>query len=88
MAYQLHLSKKHMTKMIDEELEKRDVFELITTFINLSVNKADISDRRPTAGKPTSANELSFVITRHRTSSWAEDLAQFISIEERNRPCN
>ena len=68
---------------MDEEMLKKDVFELINTFINCSINKSELLSY-PRRIEKRKLENLSFVITRSKSSSWAEDLADFRSVEESN----
>lgn len=73
--------------MMDDELD------LIKNFIEYSINKTDtcfnqhepapqVASERPVGGK------LSFVITKNKSCSWAEDLHECRSVDERTRVYN
>lgn len=72
---------------MDEEMLKKDIVELINTFINRSINKTDLLDY-PRRIEKRRLENVSFLITRSKSSSWAEDLADLGSIEEKDRAFN
>lgn len=86
--------------MMDDELELDDALNLIRCFINYSLNKQGRCDNRQesvppailerpiTRKKPVTGGKLRFVITKSKSSSWVEDLADCVSIEERTRIYN
>lgn len=77
-----------MAESMDEDLTKKDVFELINTFINRSLAKPAAQCARRGTRQQVSVEGLSFVITRSNSFSWAEDLAHLVSLEERTRLYN
>jgi hypothetical protein len=47
-----------------------------------------IMERPVTSEKPVTSGRLCFVITKNKSSSWVEDLADCVSVEERSRIYN
>ncbi|KJS00353.1 MAG: hypothetical protein VR65_12595 [Desulfobulbaceae bacterium BRH_c16a] len=78
--------------VMDDELAWEDAVDLIKTYIESSVNEKFNPQKQDVATayneRPAPHRRLCFVITKNKTSSWAEDLADCVSFEERNRVFN
>lgn len=79
----------------DDEVVMEDVISLIGAFIDRSINDRFFNEPPepvPPAvvqrKKPVTAGRLCFVITRNKSSSWAEDLSEMGSLEKRTRVYN
>jgi hypothetical protein len=74
--------------MMDDDLE------LLRSFIEYSINQTDTCFNKQEPAPPVfterslTENKLSFVITKSKSCSWAEDLHECRSIAERTRVYN
>ena len=78
----------------DDYLEMEDSFDLITAFVDCTLAESFFCDSYIESAAPAKNEKLDsrrrfcFVITKNKSSSWAEDLADFTSIAVLNRVYN
>ena len=78
----------------DDYLGVDDPLDLVRAFIDCTLAKSFFCDsqQEPAApakvAKPLTNGRLCFVITKNKSSSWAEDLSDFTSLAELNRVYN
>jgi hypothetical protein len=80
--------------VMDDELGLDDPSDLARPFLDYARKNYDDLHSCPEPGPPTAkertltGGRLCFVITKHKASSWAEDLAEMVTIEEKTRVFN
>lgn len=82
-----------MTEMLDDESCLFDSSDYVKAFLDYAAKRyedVDFSARLeplPPADheRSVASGRLCFVITKNKTSSWVEDLAEMVSLEEKTR---
>lgn len=77
----------------DDYLGVDDPLDLVRAFIDCTLAKSFFCDSQQEPAAPAKVarsphGRLCFVITKNKSSSWAEDLADFTSLAELNRVYN
>lgn len=81
-------------EVLDDHVEMEDPLDLIIGFVDSTLAKSFFSDSYVEPAAPARdeqfcpSQRFCCVITKNKSSSWAEDLADFTSIAEQNRVYN